>query len=151
MSTNAELYEQDVYAWAQATATLIRAGKWHEVDATSVAEEVESVGASEYRAVSSAIYQILVHLLKWRHQPRRRGRSWQSSLVEHRNRVQRGLRRAPSLAQEILAMILEEYPAACRKASVQTGLPLSTFPETCPWTPEQVLDADFWPEGETAP
>ena len=151
MSTNAELYEQDVYAWAQATAELIRAGKWHEVDAASVAEEVESVGASEYRAVSSAIYQILVHLLKWRYQPRRRGRSWQSSLVEHRNRVPRGLRRAPSLAQEMPAMILEEYPAACRKASVQTGLPLSTFPETCPWTPEQVLDADFWPEGETTP
>lgn len=146
MGSNAELYEQDVYAWAQATAALIRAGKWHDVDAESVAEEVESVGASEYRAVSSAIYQILVHLLKWRYQPRRQSRSWQSSLVEHRNRVPRGLRRAPSLAREIPAMILEEYPAARRKASVQTGLPLSTFPEVCPWTPEQILDADFWPE-----
>src|SRR5215813_14824269 len=90
MSTNAEpgranarMYEQDVYAWAQTTAALIRAGKWHEVDAASVAEEVESVGASEYHTVSSAIYQILVHLLKWRYQPHRRSRSWQSSRVEH--------------------------------------------------------------------
>jgi hypothetical protein len=30
----------------------------------------------------------------------------------------------------------------------ETDLLLATFPETCPWTPEQVLDADFWPEGE---
>ncbi len=146
MHSNAELYAQDVYAWAQATAALIRAGKWHDVDAESVAEEVESVGASAYRAVSSAIYQMLVHLLKWRYQPRRQSRSWQSSFVEHRNRVPRGLRRAPSLAREIPAMILEEYPAACRKASVQTGLPLRTFPTACPWTPEQVLDTEFWPE-----
>jgi hypothetical protein len=146
MNTNAELYDQDVYAWAQTTAALIRAGKWHEVDAASVAEEVESVGASEYRTVSSAVYQILVHLLKWRYQPQRQSRSWQSSLVEHRNRVPRALRRAPSLAREIPTMIVEEYPAACRKASVQTGLPLATFPDTCPWTPEQVLDDAFWPE-----
>jgi hypothetical protein len=146
MRTNTELYDQDVYAWALTTAALIRAGKWHEVDAERVAEEVESVGASEYRAVSSAVYQILVHLLKWRYQPRRRSRSWQSSLVEHRNRVPRGLRHAPSLARELPTMLLEEYPAACRKASAQTGLPLATFPETCPWTAAQVLDVDFWPE-----
>jgi hypothetical protein len=148
MSTNAELYAQDFYAWALTTAALIRAGKWHEVDAASVAEEVESVGASEYRAVSSAIYQILVHLLKWRYQPQRQSRSWQSSLVEHRNRVPRGLRHAPSLTRELPTMLLEEYPAACRKASAQTGLSLATFPAPCPWSLEQVLNPDFLPEGE---
>jgi len=25
-------------------------------------------------------------------------------------------------------------------------LPPATFPEARPWVPEQVLDADFWPE-----
>ena len=39
MGTNAELYEQDFFAWTQTTAALIRAGKWHEVDPASVAEE----------------------------------------------------------------------------------------------------------------
>ena len=28
----------------------------------------------------------------------------------------------------------------------ETNLPLATFPEPCPWTLAQVLDADFWPE-----
>ena len=32
MHTNAELYEQDFYAWTQATAALVQAGKWHEID-----------------------------------------------------------------------------------------------------------------------
>ena len=41
------------------------------------------------------------------------------------------------------------YPAARRLASAETGLPLTTFPLTCPWRTEQVLDADFWSEEES--
>ena len=44
MSTNAELYEQDFYAWTQATAALIRAGKWYDLAPEALAEEVESLG-----------------------------------------------------------------------------------------------------------
>ncbi len=32
-------------------------------------------------------------------------------------------------------MIVEEIPAACRKASAHTGRPLATFPEDLPLTP----------------
>jgi Domain of unknown function DUF29 len=28
----------------------------------------------------------------------------------------------------------------------ETGLPRATFPETCPWSLEQLLDEDFLPE-----
>ena len=40
MRTNAELYEQDFYAWTQATAALVQAGKWHEIDPGSLTEEL---------------------------------------------------------------------------------------------------------------
>jgi hypothetical protein len=33
-----------------------------------------------------------------------------------------------------------------RDAADETGLPLATFPEACPWPLAQVLDEDFWPE-----
>jgi hypothetical protein len=42
MSTNAELYEQDFYAWTRTTAELIRAGKWADLDREALAEEIES-------------------------------------------------------------------------------------------------------------
>jgi hypothetical protein len=29
----------------------------------------------------------------------------------------------------------------------ETGLPPATFPESCPWAVERVLDQDCWPEG----
>jgi hypothetical protein len=149
---NRSLYEQDIYNWAQTTAALIRAAKWYDLDPESLAEEVESVAGNTYSKVSSAIYQVLVHLLKWRYQPQRRSRSWQRSLVEHRNRIPRELRHAHTLERKIPEMIREEYPAACRKASVETGLPLTTFPTVCPWSPEQIRDHDFWPDApQTSP
>jgi len=143
---NSVLYEQDFFEWTRTTAVLLRAGKRDDIDWHTLAEEIESMGASQYDAVSSAVYQILVHLLKWYYQPDRRSNSWRASVVEHRNRISRKLRRSPSLVPKIPLMIMEEYPGACRKASAQTGLPLTAFPPSCPWTEEQVRSDDFWPE-----
>ena len=104
------------------------------------------MAARQYTVVSSAVFQILVHLLKWHSQPVPQRRSWRISLIEQRARIPRRLRYAPSLVRVIPQMLLEEYPVACCKASAQTGLRLSTFPAICPWTVAQVLDAEFWPE-----
>ena len=49
MSTNAELYEGDFFAWTQTTAALIRAGKWYDIAPEALAEEVESLGARDHR------------------------------------------------------------------------------------------------------
>jgi hypothetical protein len=38
------------------------------------------------------------------------------------------------------------YRHAREDAADETGLPLATFPEACPWPLAQVLDEDFWPE-----
>jgi hypothetical protein len=40
----------------------------------------------------------------------------------------------------------EAYRHARADAPDATRLPPATFPEACPWTVEQVLDEDFWPE-----
>jgi hypothetical protein len=54
MSHNGDLYEEDFYAWAQTTAALIRAGKWHDLDREALAEEIESLGKSQDRELGSA-------------------------------------------------------------------------------------------------
>jgi len=58
---------------------------------------------------------------------------------------------APGADAATTDILAASYARARRDAARQPGLPLSSFPEVCPWTPEQVLDADFWPEGETTP
>jgi len=145
------LYAEDATAWLEAMAELAAQGRLEELDLSNLAEYLSEMARRDRREVKSRLTVLLAHLLKWRYQPHRRSRSWQSSRVEHRTRVPRALRRAPSLAREIPAMIVEEYPAACHKASVQTGLPLRTFPAICPWTPEQILALEFWPDGDDTP
>ena len=149
MSTNAELYEQDFFAWTQATAALIRAGKWQAVDTESVAEEVESLGRSERNALESRLENLVLHLLKWRYQPdkRVRGSSWLRTIIEQRRRLSRLLNQSPSLRPTVPTVLAESYPYVRKRASLETRPLLTTFPETCPWTAEQVLDDDFWPEG----
>ena len=148
MSSNAELYEQDFYTWCLTTAALIREGKWYDLDREALAEEIESLGKSDWRELASRIAVLLRHLLKWRYQPerRQRGRSWRSTIWEQRSRLRRLLRQSPSLVPMVPQTIQEEYAEARQRASEETGLPLTTFPAACEWTAEQVLNADFWPD-----
>src|SRR4029450_10721316 len=124
MRAKTGLYEQDFYAWTQEQAALLREGAVQELDLPNLAEEVEDLGHSLHHAVSSDLYQVLIHLLKWRYQPRRRveGHSWQDTLVEHRDRIERLCLRKPSLRGQLPAMLVEEYPRAGRRARPQTRL-----------------------------
>jgi hypothetical protein len=110
------------------------------------------LGISQYNAVSSDLYQILIHLLKWQYQPQRRvdSHSWHDSISEYRHCVDRLCTRSPSLRRHLPAMLTEEYSRVRRRASAQTGLSLATFPEVCPWTAVQILDEDFWPEEDAS-
>jgi len=149
MSTNAELYAQDFFAWTQTTAALIRAGKWYDLAPEALAKEVESLGISQRHALESHLRNLVMHLLKWHYQPGGllTGHSWRSSIDNARDEIAMILEDSPSLRREVPGLLTRRYPAARRLAHDETGLPLSTFPATCQWTAEQVLDADFWPEG----
>jgi hypothetical protein len=148
MRTNAELYAQDFFAWTQTTAALIRTGKWYNLAPEALAEEVESLGISQKHALGSHLRNLVMHLLTSHYQPsgRQTGHSWRSSIDNARDEIAMILEDSPSLRREVPGLLARRYPAACRLVHDETGLPLSTFPETCPWTAEQVLDADFWPE-----
>jgi hypothetical protein len=151
MGHNSELYEQDFFQWTQTTAALIRQGKWHEVDAENVAEELESLGKRDRRELASRLQVLMMHLLKWHYQPERRleGHSWRSTIRTQRLQLRLLLRDSPSLRPQVPTFVAEVYPAARTEASDETGLPETTFPQECPWVAEQILDDDFWPTGIT--
>ena len=105
--------------------------------------------ARDRRALASHLENLLVHLLKWRYQPagRQTGHSWADSIQEARTQLAEGLNDAYVDSPQFHDSTVRRYRAARRAASHQTRLPLATFPQTCPWTLTQILDADFWPEG----
>lgn len=74
--TAPSLYEQDVAAWAEQQAALIRAGQFERLDLVHIAEEIEDVGKSEQRELANRMAVLLAHLLKWQFQPERQSCPW---------------------------------------------------------------------------
>lgn len=139
-------YNDDFHAWTLDQAARLRRERPGTVDWENLAEEVESLGRSDKRALGSDLKIVLEHLLKWRYQPRKRTESWSDSIDEHRDRVARIIADSPSLAgwpSEVLAV---EYGRARRKALRDTKLPPSAIPFVCPFTVEQALDPDYLPD-----
>ena len=68
----ADLYDQDYYLWLSHTAQLISEGKFSEVDTVNLIEEIEDLGRSEKRAIESNLVVVLLHLLKYKYQPKKR-------------------------------------------------------------------------------
>jgi len=139
-------YEKDVVAWAMEQAALLRSGQLSALDIEHIAEEIEDVGKSEKRELASRMAVLLSHLLKWQHQPGRRGSSWTRTLKEQRKAIAAALRQTPSLKASLndpdwLAGV---WADAVTKAVDETGL--DSFPEDCPWSMEQVLTEEFFPE-----
>ena len=73
-------YHQDYYGWTQEQANLIKAGKFSDLDIENLIEEIEDMGKTERREVTSRMTIVLLHLLKWTYQPERRGKSWKRSI-----------------------------------------------------------------------
>jgi len=139
-------YEVDFYAWCFRQADLLRVGRLAHLDLPNLIEELESMGRSDHDALLSNWTIVLMHLLKWRHQPQLRSRSWQLTLREHRRRIHRQEKRNPSLKSAAKQLVAEAYADARGDAALETDLPLATFPTECPFTLDQIRDLDWLPE-----
>ncbi|MFO1432937.1 MAG: DUF29 domain-containing protein [Candidatus Competibacteraceae bacterium] len=146
MNASSELYEQDFYAWTQVQTATLRAGDLTALDLVNLADEIDSMGIRQRTELKNRLRVLLLHLLKWRFQPAARSSGWEGSIDEQRSQLEILLEDSPSLARLLPEALAAVYPKARRTASRETRLPLSAFPETCPFTLEQVLDDDFWPE-----
>lgn len=146
MPRNSVDYEEDFYAWTVEQARLLRLGELSAIDAANIAEEIESMGRSDRRAIESRLTVLLTHLLTWREQPSLRGASWSGTIREQRRRIEKLLRESPSLRPFVSEALAEAYGEAREDAAEQAGLPETDFPAECPFTVEQVLSRDFLPE-----
>lgn len=142
------LYDRDLYDWAMQSARLVRERRFSELDLEHLAEELESRGKSEVRALESRLTVLLAHLLTWQFQPERRGKSWRRTLIEQRKRIARLLRDSPSLEPRLLDVVADAYDSAMRLAADETGLDESDFPPSCPYRMDQALDEGFYPDSD---
>src|SRR5208283_4258509 len=140
--------EADLYSWAVRQAELLRAGRLSEIDPAAIAEEIDNVGEEEYYRLESALRVLMLHLLKWDHQPERRSRSWTLSIREHRRRAQRQLLRSPGLKSQLDDALTAAYEDARLEAAGETGLPMRLIPATRPFHAEIMERSIVWPGDE---
>lgn len=147
------LYEKDFYAWIYHNIDLVRTKKWDEIDADLLIEELESMAKRDRHELISHLTILIAHLLKWQFQFKQlsdtwkefKGDSWQGSIVEQRNQIERQLQMSPSLKAHFEESIQKAYPHAVKIAVKETKLSAKTFPITCPYSTEQLIDDDFYP------
>jgi len=139
-------YDEDFYGWAMAEANLLRQRKWDELDIEHLAEELESMGASEKREIRSRMEQLLKHLLKWKYQSDLQCRSWKNSIRNQRKALLAIIKDNPSLKPTIPEYVKDVYEGALDGAVEETGIYKENFPAECPYTFEQIMNDEFYPE-----
>jgi len=140
------LYESDYYLWLQNTVKRIKTGDFKTIDWDHLIEEIEDMGRREKKAVFSNLKILLMHLLKYKYQPEKRSNSCLFTILEHRQRLQEDFEASPSLRSYFRECFDKSYQSARQLATTETGLPLVSFPEKCPFTPEETLDSNFFPQ-----
>jgi len=142
-----QLYDKDFYAWTVEMTKALKNKAISKLDLEHLAEELEGMSARELREIRSRLIVLIMHLLKWEYQPLKQSNSWKSTIFQQRFELQDLLAQSPSLKNKFRNELenIRIYKKAIIDASLETGLPQSNFPTNLPYSPEQLLDDDFYP------
>jgi hypothetical protein len=144
--TQATDYERDFHAWALRNARLLREGRLAELHTPHIAEELESMGASERRELPSRMQALLLHLLEYQYQPERRSKGWLLTINHQRTAIEQLLEQSPSLRRLLDADTLTKvHGKAVRDAVIETDVDRHVFPVSCPYRLQDILDEDWLP------
>ena len=155
MTKHSELYDRDFVLWTEQQATALRRAKDTNLplDWENLAEEIESLGRSDRRELTSQIRRIIHHLLKIESSPAAGPQDgWRSTIRNARAEIEDLLRDSPSLRRQIDATITEQFRIAAKLAEDD----LAQYGETADkhrerrlaergFTAEQVL-GDWFPD-----
>ncbi len=139
-------YETDYAGWAKEQAALLRSGQFAQIDIDHIAKELESIMGNERREIYHRMIILIAHLLKWQLQPDHRSNSWRSTIRIQRSDILNVLKDSPSLKRTIPEQIQDAYPDAKDLAAYETGLINKDLPKLCPYSEDEVLNPDFWPD-----
>ena len=143
---NSNLHENDLYAWTRQQVQLLKSGQLSALDVSNLIDEVDDMGGSIRNQLESRLEVLLMHLLKWQYQPNYRGRSWQLTIKEQRRKIERLIRKNPSLQNTLDQTLADAYGDAIIAVAKETGMAENIFPEQCPYSIQQIIYSDYLPD-----
>jgi hypothetical protein len=139
------LYENDFYGWVQATIKQLQKRDLTNLDWDNLIEEIESLGKQEKRELVNRLIVLLMHLLKWEFQPKKRSRSWLATIKIQRIEIGDQIKSNPSLKPYIDDALVKSYRVAILEAVKETRLSSQTFPVSCPYSWSEIISDRFFP------
>jgi hypothetical protein len=144
----ASLYDTDYQCWLDATVTQLKAGNFNHLDLENLIEEIESLGKSDKRAISSYLMRLCEHFLKLRYWESEREncfRGWKLEVANFRLQIQAILKDSPSLKNYLRDNFGLEYRNGRKLFLNASELNANLIPQEPDFTLEQALDEDWLP------
>jgi len=140
-----ELYEVDDSLWLEKTVELLRERKYHQLDLENLIEELEDLGRERKHQMASLLEQIIRHLLLlqyWKVERERASNHWRSEILAFRFQINR------KMTKNFYNYLTENFDRIYYEASkyVSVKSQLDNLPQQCPYSLEQLLDEDWFPE-----
>ncbi|PSF37436.1 DUF29 domain-containing protein [Aphanothece hegewaldii CCALA 016] len=138
------LYEIDDHLWLEETIKLLKANRLDELDIENLIEELEYLSKKDRNKAVSLLEQVIRHLLLlqyWSEEYQNSSAHWKAEIVSCRTQLRRHL--TINLRQHLEQELNVIYQDALRYVIQKTRL--NTFPTTCPYTLEQLLNENWQP------
>ncbi|MTJ10268.1 MULTISPECIES: DUF29 domain-containing protein [unclassified Anabaena] len=141
------LYEEDYYLWIETTLQQLQNQDIENLDWQHLVEEIEALGIEQRRKVESYLKQLLIHLLLycyWESEKEFCQRGWKNEISNFRDELEFSCR-SKTLYNYFLNCLDSVYLKARKQAIQKSGLSSEIFPEQCPFTPDDILNSDYFP------
>ncbi|MGK7890388.1 MAG: DUF29 domain-containing protein [Leptolyngbyaceae cyanobacterium] len=142
------LYNTDYQLWLEDTVAQLKARNFSDLDLENLIEEIESLGRSDKRALSSYLLRLCEHLLKlnyWESERERCFRGWILEINNFRAEIELLLKDSPSLKPFLSEAFLSSYQKARKNILKAIDIPPDGIPIKPDFTLEQALDEDWFP------
>lgn len=135
------MYQADETGWLEQMSKLINERRYEELDYKHLSEFLLDMAKRDRREVFSRLKTLLVHLLKWDYQPRKRSRSWKVTIMNQRDDLSYDLE-SKTLRNHAFEVLPKAYARAVKLAAEETGLSPEKFPQQCPYTLDDILSEE---------
>ncbi|MDZ8107945.1 MAG: DUF29 domain-containing protein [Nostoc sp. DedQUE12a] len=137
------LYEQDYQLWLETTLKQLQERDLDRLDWEHLIDEIAALSNEQKHKLESYLLQLLKHLLLYQHWSLPDCQNhWEVEIDNFRVEL-RKLTKSKNLYDYLLRVLEEVYIDALRQAKKKSGL--NCFPQSCPYTIEQILDVDYLP------
>lgn len=132
---NTNTYENDYYQWTIEQVQALRERNLNHLDWNNIIEEIESLGRSDYSAVSSLLMRQIEHRLKIDYTPLEECyKKWQVEIQAFKIGIKRKI--SPSMKPKLDNDLEEIYQDAVSLVALEYGIQL---PEKCPYSLKDLL------------